>query len=253
MKYYQILAPMGVFSLSQAIALIGNEYNTKKALSSMIVNNQLRRVKKNLYSIVDIVTKDDAMNQFVIASHITENSFVGLHSAFEFNGFYNQSYSEIQVFSTKRFIDFHYGDYLYRYLHTNSLSQIETIQGVRVSSIERTIVDCINLLEKSMEMDELVKCIGLVHHVNEKRIKEMLLEYNIDLLYRKVGYVLSFFKNELNLTDDFFAFCKENSNVNNYGYISYANTTKLEFIKEWGIYAYKDLMKLSEKGGNIDV
>jgi len=254
MKYYQSLAPMGVFSLSQAVETIGNEYNTKKALSKMILNKQVRRVKKNLYSVIDPITGEDYMSRFVIASHITEDSFVGLHSAFEFYGFYNQSYSEVHVLSLNRFLDFQYRDYLYRFFSSNSLTQIDIIQGVRVSSIERTIVDSINHLGKTMDEEELVKCLSLVHRVNEEKIKEMLLEYDKDILYRKVGYVLSFFKDDISLTDDFFTFCKNKANILNYGYLSYGdNKHNLEFIKEWGIYAYKDLMKLSEKGGDVDV
>ncbi len=248
MKNYQVMAPMGVFSLGQAIEAIGNESNAKKALSNMVRNKQVRRVKKNLYSIVDPVTQDDSMSRFVIASHVTEDSFIGLHSAFEFYGFYNQIYYEIQILSTKRFLDFQYRDYSYRYFLSKSLTQIEMIQGVRVSSIERTVVDSINLLGKAMDAEELVKCLSLVHRVNTEKVKEMLLEYDKDLLYRKVGYVLSFFKEDFNLTDDFFLFCKEKSNVLNYGYLLYSDTRKLEFIKEWGIYAYKDLKRLSGKG-----
>lgn len=253
MKYYQALAPLGVFSLKQAIEVIGNEYNAKKALTGMIQSKQINRVKKNLYSVIDPVIQYDSMSHFVIASHITEDSFIGLHSAFEFYGFYNQVYNEIQVLSSKRFLDFIYGDYRYRYINSKNFSQIEYIQGVRVSSIERTIVDSINLLGKSMEEEELVKCLSLIHLVSEEKIKKMLLEYDKDLLYRKVGYVLSFFKEDLNLSDELFDFCKRKSNVLNYGYLSYWNTKRFEFIKEWGLYAYKDLKKLVGKGGDVDV
>ena len=253
MKYYQILAPLSVFSLDQAIEMIGNEYNAKKSLYGLIKHDQVRRVKKNLYSVVDPVTQEDSASRFAIASHITENSCVGLHSAFEFYGFYNQSYSEVQVISAKRFCDFQYGDYLYRCFLSKNFAQIDSIQGVRVTSIERPIVDSINLLGKSMDTEELVKCLTLIHRVNEEKIKELLLAYNKDLLYRKVGYVLSFFKEELNLSEEFFAFCKKESNVLNYGYLTYGDTQNLEFIKEWGIYAYIDLVKLSGKGGYIDV
>lgn len=253
MKYYQTLAPLGIFSFSQAVAAIGNEYNAKKALASMIKNKQIRRVKKNLYSVVDPFTQDDFVNRFVLASHITDSSFVGLHSAFEFYGFYNQSYSEVQTLSTKRFLDFRYGDYSYHCILSSNLAQVESVQGVRVSSLERTIVDSVNLLGKSMDAEELVKCLSLIHRVDEGKIKAMLLEYDKDLLYRKVGYVLSFFQEELGLTDGFFAFCKERSNVLHCGYLIYDDIPNLTFHKKWGIYAYKDLKGLAEKGGDIDV
>ena len=170
MKYYPVLAPMGVFSLNEAIRLVGNEENTKKYLASMIKNEQVRRIKKNLYSIIDPITNDDSMSRFVIASHINSNSFISLHSAFEFYGFYNQSYFDVQVMSSKRFTDFEYNDYRYRFFLSNNSYQIDLIQGVKVTSIERTIVDSINLLGKSMDIEELVKCISLIHHLNEDKI-----------------------------------------------------------------------------------
>ena len=253
MKYYIELAPLGVFSLKEAIAIIGSEPNAKSVLSRMIRGNMIRRVKKNLYSVVDPVNQDDAVSRFVIASHITEHSFIGLHSAFEFYGFYNQTYSEIQVLSEKRFLDFEYGDYRYRYFSTKTLTQVETIQGTKVTSLERTIVDSINSLGKSMDAEELVKCLSLVHCVDEEKIKAMLSEYGKDSLYRKVGYVLSYFQKDLRLSEDFFLFCKTNSNVLNYAYLYNGDTQGLAFIKEWGLYAYKDLRQLSYKGGEIDV
>ena len=189
MKYYQSLVPMGIFSFKEASNLIGNAENTKKYLANMIKNNQLRRIKKNLYSIIDPTTNDDLMNRFVIASHITDNSFVCLHSAFEYYGFYNQNYYDIQVMSPKRFTNFDYNDYRYCFFLSNNMNQIDLIQGVKVTSIERTIVDSINLLGKSMDIEELIKCLSLIHHINEEKIKDMLGQYDKDLLYRKVGYV----------------------------------------------------------------
>ena len=253
MKYYQLLAPMGIFSLNEAVEKIGNEANTKKYLTNMIKANQIRRIKKNLYSVIDPITQDDSMNRFVIGTHITEDAFIGLHSAFEFYGFYNQSYVEVQVLSSKRFEDFEYFDYKYCSYISKTNVQVEQIQGARVSTIERTIVDSINMLGKSMDAEELVKCLSLIHRVNEDKIKEMLEIYDKDLLYRKVGYVLSYFKDDLNISDDFFNYCKNKSNVLNYGYLSSREIKKLEFIKEWGLYAYKNLKGLIDKGGNIDV
>ena len=103
-----------------------------------------------------------------------------------------------------------------------------------------------------MDAEELVKCLSLVHRVNEVKIQQMRLEYDKDLLYRKVGYVLSFFKKDLNLSDGLFTFCKNKSNVLNYGHLVYGSAQDLEFIKEWGIYAFKDLKGLVGKGGDLD-
>lgn len=250
MKYYSNLVSLRVFSFGDALKFISNDKSTKSYLSRMCKDGKIRRIKRDLYSVIDLFTNTDIASQYNIASHITDSSFVSYHSAFEFYDFYNQSYTEIQISSFTKFNDFEYEDYLYHCILTKSDNQIENIQGTRVSSIERTIVDSINMLGKVMDVEELVKCIDFIRYVNYDKIKEMLLVYNKDLLYRKVGYVLSFFKDTLKLPNEFFDFCKSHSNINNYGFLSHGEIKKLEFISEWGIYAYKDLLKLVNKGVN---
>lgn len=253
MKYYPVVAQTGIFVFDDVVKITGNEGKAKKAILSMLKANEIRRIKKNLYTAVDLSNMEDYSNRFVIGSHITNLSFISYHSAFEFYGFYNQVYYDMQISSINKFNSFGYGGYEYKFYEAKSLKQVITIQGVNVSSIERTIIDSINMLGKVMDTEELVKCVDLVHLVNEELLKEMLLEYDKDILYRKVGYFLSFFKKELSISDSFFDFCKEKSNVKNIGYLSFGEMRKLEFIKEWGIYAYQDLKKLTNKGADIDV
>ena len=253
MKYYKELAKFETFTLSDAMNIIGNITATKKYLTNMVKAGAVHRIKKNLYTCYNFAEYSDCANHLQIASHINENSFVGLHTAFEFYAFYNQVYCEVQVFSTKRFREFEYAYYYYKCYLTNSTSQVDLIKGIRVTSIERTIVDSINMLGKAMDTEELLKCLDLVHIIDINKIKEMLLEYDIDLLYRKVGYILSYYKDGLRIDDSFFEFCKAKSNRLNCGYLSNYEINGLEYISEWGIYAYKDLKKLVYKGGGIDV
>lgn len=253
MKYYKDLAQIGVFTIEDVVNITGNRYRADKAVSSLIKNGEIHRIKRNLYAAVNMSTLDDYPNRFEIASRITDTSFVSYHSAFEFYACYNQVFYEVQVSSIKGFQPFLYNEYDYLSFETNSLKQIELINGTKVSSMERTIVDSINMLGKVMDVEELVKCIDLVSYIDEDKIKEMLLEYDKDILYRKVGYVLSFFKDSLRISDSFFDFCNVHSNRYNIGYLSYGEVKSLEFISEWGLYAYKDLMHVIDKGGMADV
>ena len=253
MKYYSDLVSLRVFSLNDLFKIIGNKTNAKRYLARMCKSDKIRRIKKNLYSVIDLYDKTDLASAFVIASHINDNSFVSYHSAFEFYGFYNQTYTEMQVSSTNKFSNFEYGDYYYHCYISKIDKQIDLVKGVKVTSLERTIVDSINMLGKVMDVEELVKCLDFVQYLNAEKIKEMLLEYNIDLLYRKVGYVLSFYKKIKGINEDFFQFCKNKSNVKNFGAISYGEMRQLEFVSEWGIYAYKNLKVLTNKGENENV
>lgn len=253
MKHYQELAKLKTFTLEKAASIIGNPVSAPNVLNRMIKEKSIHRIRQNLYTCVDFATGEDCANRFNIASNITPNSFISAHTAFEFYGFYNQVYYDVQVFSEQRFKEFEYDYYSYKQFLSKSDAQVNVIQGVRVASIERTIVDSINLLGKVMDAEELVKCIELVHSINLQKILEMLSIYNKEVLYRKVGYVLSFFKQEFDIPKSFFEECKSKGNLSNKGSLVQNDKTSEVFIPEWGIYAYKNLRKLSYKGGEEDV
>lgn len=254
MKYYQDFAQFPAFTLNDAMQVMdGGAANAPQILNAMVKKGSVRRIRQNLYTCTDFVNGGDVATRFDIASKITPSSFVAYHSAFEFYGFYNQVFSEVQVCSQSRFTGFDDKGYSYRYFASDTLSQVDTVRGVKVTSIERTIVDSINMLGKVMDTEELLKCIELIHLVNEQKIKEMLLIYNKDILFRKVGYILSCFTEEFRLSDGFFEFCKANSDPSHIGYLCSNETRKLEFVNQWGLYAFKNLKSLTDKGGDADV
>lgn len=253
MKYYQKLSTIPAFTFRDASQIIGNTVLVSKNLNTMIKEGSAHRIKRNLYTCVNFSTGDDYASRYDIASKITDDSFLSFHSAFEFYGFYNQSYFEVQVCSTKRFTEFSYNEYNYKNYLTNNLVQVEVIQGVRVATIERAIIDSINMLGKVMDAEELAKCLQLIHRVNEKKLLEMLTVYDKEVLYRKTGYVLSHFKDDFHISDAFFETCKTTGVPSNKGYLVPNDKTSLVFNSEWGIYAYDDFRKLTFKGGEADV
>ena len=113
----------------------------------------------------------------------------------------------MQVSPNKRFTPFEYNGYSYVCYLNNINLQIDLIQGVRITSLERTIVDSINMLGKIMDIEEFIKCLDLIHLINERKIIEILKAYDKEVLYRKVGYILSFYKDDFKLSDSFFELC----------------------------------------------
>lgn len=249
MKYYPQLAQFPVFTLNDARKVMGSAINAPKMLNLMIKEGSVRRIRQNLYTCFDYVGFSDTASRFDIASKITDSSFVAFHSAFEFYGCYNQVYYEVQVASQSRFTNFDDAGYSYRFLPTKSQCQVETIRGIKVSSMERTIVDSINMVSQVIGTEELVKCIETVNFIKEEKLTEVLLDYNKDILYRKVGYVLSFFKDEFRLSESFFEFCKEHSNVKNIGMFNSQESHETKFIREWGLYAFRNLRAITDKTG----
>ena len=253
MKYYRELARMGAFTLEDAGKVMSNPVNASQQLNIMIKAGTVRRIKQNLYTCVDLITGENIADRFVIATHINGNSFVSYHTAFEFYGFYNQVFYDVQVSSLKRFANFQTDENNYRCFTTEFMSQVDLIRGVKVTSIERTIIDSINMLGKVMDTEELVKCLQLVHVVNQGKLIEALKGYNKEILFRKAGYILSSFKEQFDLDEGFFNFCRENADFNCRGRISGNELEKLSYVKKWCIYGYPDLLNIGGKGGMEDV
>ena len=253
MKYYYDLAMLGIFTLQDAIDVIGNENNAKQYLQRAIKQKMIRRIKQGLYVVINISTGGDLVNRFQIGCKINDGCFISYHTAFEFYSSYNQVFNDVQVSSHKRFTDFEDMYLTYRFFHTNIDKQIEVINGVRVTSIERTIVDSINMLGKVMDFEELIKCIEEIESIDEKKIIEMLEIYNKDILYRKVGYILSIYQDYFGLSDEFIKLCLEHTFSNTYGLISSNENAKLKYIPKWKIYGYEDIRGIIDKGGNYEV
>jgi predicted transcriptional regulator of viral defense system len=253
MKYYRDLANLGVFRFKEASHLIGSDIATSKYLENMISRKIVKRIRRDLYTCVDLATSENVADRYQIGSHISTDSFILGHTAFEFYGFYNQVFNEVQVGSAKRFQDFAFDSLRFRCFLSCSDCQVIDLKGARITSLERTVIDSINSLGKVMDCEELVKCLQLIPILDEGRLREMLVTYDKDVLYRKTGYLLSFFKKEFRLSDDFFAFCHSHSRSNTNGSLSSHENQKLTFIPAWHLYAYEDPTLLATKGGDLDV
>ena len=241
------------FTISEASKIIGNIPATKKHIKSMVDSGYIHKIRKNLYTCYNFALNDDCANRFQIASNINENSYISYHSAFEFYGFYNQMYYKMQVSPNKRFTPFEYNGYSYVCYLNNINLQIDLIQGVRITSLERTIVDSINMLGKIMDIEEFIKCLDLIHLINERKIIEILKAYDKEVLYRKVGYILSFYKDDFKLSDSFFELCLSKWMITNHGSLVSNDTNHLIYNAKWGLDVYPNLKNISNKGGNADV
>ena len=248
MKYYMELSQFNIFTIEDAMKIIGNLPATKKYIKSLIDTGLVHRIKRNLYTCVNVTNGDDVANRFQIGSNINDNSYISYHSAFEFYGFYNQVYYEVQVSSDKKFTPFEYNDYSYVNYLNNINCQIDLIQGTKVTSIERTLVDSIDMLGKVMDLEEFVKCLDLIHIVKESKLKEILDTYGKEVLYRKVGYILSFYKEEFDISDSFFDFCLKKGVNSNRGYLVNNFKEELTYNSFWGLYVYPDIRNIYNKG-----
>lgn len=235
MKYLEHMAKMRLFKLDDIVLLTGNINTAKSILSSYEKKNYISRIRRDYYVFLDFATKDSVASTFEIASHIKKDGYLSYHSAFQYYACYNQVFNELTISSPKKFNSFTYDFIEYKSDVSFVPLQIDTVADgkIKVTSIERTIVDSIKDINKAGGLEELLECISLVKNVSEEKILEMLKYYNEAFLYQKVGYILSKYNEQLKLSDKFFNICK--SKIKNK--IQYIDKDEDNiYVSEWKLY-----------------
>ena len=252
MKYYKELAEKQCFDRADVIQLTGNAETANSLLTSYQKKNYIESVKRNLYVAVSMETEQAIPNRYRIASHITDGAYISHHSAFEYYGYANQVFYEIYVSGDKRFAPFEYDDVLYRHVAPRINVGVELkLDGVRATDIERTVIDSINDFEKIAGLEELLRCLELVPLVNEEKLLEYLERYNKQFLYQKAGYLLSHYKNELRLSDNFFEACERKVSKSVRYLYNGIEHEKNVFDNRWQLFVPNDLLKLLSQGDEV--
>lgn len=122
----------------------------------------------------------------------------------------------------------------------------ETDTGVRVTSLERTVIDSIADFEKIGGLEELLRCLLLIPSPDWNKLLDTLKLYGRGQLYQKTGYILEAFKEELSLPELFFAECEKMSSASK----TYLFEKQNDFVlhNRWKLFAPKDLKTIIDKG-----
>ncbi|MCC8073393.1 MAG: transcriptional regulator [Clostridiales bacterium] len=256
MKYYNDLLKLKSFRLADVVKLTGNVNTAKSVLQRYCQKGYISAIKKGLYTAVNIVDNEPVLNKFEVASILTESSFISYHSAFEYFGYANQVSYEVCVTSKEKFNSFIFnGTEFKRTAPTINAGVITQPDGVRVSCLERTVIDCINNFENHMGLEELLNCISSVPFLEESKLLEYLKEYDKKFLYQKAGFLLKFFQNELLLSDDFFKELKNNAGTSSKYLVKGLSKKNMGYSSKWHLMYPENMQYEMLNGGteNADI
>ena len=232
--------------------ILKDKKKASNALYSLKKKNLIISIKKNLYTAISLSDKTPVATSFEIASNITDSSFVSHHSAFEFYGLANQVFYDVYVSSSSKFNNFEFDDKTFKYVHNNLDFGITEIKHVKVTDIERTVLDSINDFEKIAGLEETLRCIELVKYLDENKLKKYLLQYDNQFLFQKVGFIFSNFST-LKLSEDFLYFCKINAKSSCRYFCRKDEYKDFEFNSEWNLCIPKNIYSILDKGEDVDV
>jgi predicted transcriptional regulator of viral defense system len=152
----------------------------------------------------------------------------------------------MNVSSDNRFSDFEYDGIDYVHISSRISEGIVEKQGVRITDIERTVIDYIGDFERVGGLEELLRCLGMITFLSEEKLLRYLDVYNKAILYQKTGYILEHFKESLKLSSSFFEECSRKKQNSKRYFQKTGNQEKVVYDSKWGLIVPKDLLYISE-------
>ena len=247
MKHYDKLLKMGCFSRSDLAGLLGNNETAGALILEYQKKGLIERVRHDLYAVISLETKQPVLSRYQIGCSIFKEAALVNHSAFEFYGYANQVFYEVYISSASRFADFRYNGVLYHRIAPKQRMDIIATGGLRVSSLEQTVIDCIADLDKVTGLEETLRCMTLIPALDEGKLLSILEDRENGFLWQKCGYILEELKEDLSLSEKFFQVCRDHLAGGKRPLVKDA-AFPMTWNKKWGLYAPRSLRAIIDKG-----
>lgn len=206
----------------------------------------LAHVRKGVY------LPSDLHDKYRIACNVVEEGCLVYHSALEYYMLQTQEFNWLYVHSPSNFRTFTYQNESYickpiKFLHHPVIIDKNEPYPIRVTSLSQTVIDCLYNINLAGGLEELLYAIAEITPTDilEDDMLHCLKLYNSKSLYQRTGFLLSLFKELLQLSDSFFEACKAGMGKN----ISYlVNPYHCNsFSKEWNLCVPDNVMKQIQK------
>lgn len=223
---------------------LGNPRSAATLLWRYQKQGYIIKVRRGLYSVTNMATKQPEANKFQIASAITPTAYVAYHAAMEYHGLAHQVYYDVTVGTEQSFRAFDFdGNHFAPHLSTFALGIENPVvdSHVRVTNVERTLIDCIDRIDLCGGWEELVNCLRGVHYLREEQLMAVLKAYNKTALYKKTGFL--FEQLGLPVSTDFIASCRSYAK-DSVMYLTSGGTSDT-FHAAWRLYAPHDVLTIN--------
>ena len=226
---------------------VGNRKTVSSLLYKYSRRNSIVRIRRNVYLPTNPVDGFVDENKYEIGCNSVPGSYLSYHSAMEFYGLQNQVWNRIYLSSAKRFrpFEFEFVEYMYAPdRHRKGIVRPAEHVSVRVTDMERTILDCIDRPDLAGGLEELVYNLELIGTVDEDRLLRYLPLYGKSVIYQKTGFILSLFKERMGLGGEFFQTCGEKTG-RSVRYLTDKRESRI-YIPRWRLYVPQYILSLTE-------
>ncbi len=181
------------------------------ALRRLQESGEIKKLKGGLYARVNPITDDIYLNRFEIATSLYEGSYCAYHTALEYHGLATRLFSDVHVVTKKRYKPMMIENLEFQFFQTRYMGGIDEIRRnakIRVTELERTVVDCLDRLLLSGGIEEVYSALLAIPFCDEGKLLTHLSAYGKKTLYKKAGYLFSRFKPKY-LSDDSMMFARK--------------------------------------------
>lgn len=233
-----------LFSPADIAQQLGSLRSAQTLLARYQRQGYISKVRRGLYCANNLATRIPEANKYQVASAITPTAFVAYHSAMEYHGLAHQVYYDVVVGSEQAFNPFDFDGNHYVGYHLTTTEGIETPiadSHVRVTSVERTVIECIDRIDLCGGWEELVNCLRSVQYLREEQLLTVLRKYDKTALFKKVGFLFHLL--ELPVSQEFIAICQSYAKQSVTYLTSDGNSDS--FYAAWRLYAPKNLLTIN--------
>lgn len=253
MDVYNQLAKYPVFTIDEVELLTGNPKTAYSQLDRFMKKGLIKKIRKNIYSAVNPVTGQIVATRYQIACAVTDTAYISHHSAFEYYGLENQVFYEIYISSESKFNAFEYDHVSYKYVASRmqeGIIEAKNTTGVRITDLERTVIDSVRDYNKISGFEELLNCLEGIQYLDEAKLLRYLAIYNTQGLYQRVGYLLQHYQKKMQLSNDFISYCKGKIGNSRRYLLNEANQQNT-YNCEWKLMIPEGLFEITEQSGDI--
>lgn len=209
--YYELLG-YPVFTVEDVTRYYDNVNSARSALKRLVAQDLAVRIRNNLYTCISGETGSPVANRYQVACAVTNTAYISHHTAIEYHGLSDQIYYDVYVSSETRFREFEFDGYVYRYVSSRIQDGVEKVGysgGVKVTDLERTLADSVNDMDRISGMEEVISFVRLIRKLDERKLRQYLIDYGSQFLFQKIGYMLETYGN-MESGDKFYEFCQKN-------------------------------------------
>jgi len=204
---YNTLLPMKIVSfddiVQKSLGIIKGSSNRKyvyrKYVKRLVESGKLQTIRKGLYAVLPPLEKPEEYepDKLLTASKIKKEYYLGFHTALEYYGCAYSAFNEayICVQAKNRFDQFHYKRFTFKPVFvkdaTSQVVEKPYHQGLlKVSSKERTFVECIDRVPYAGGWEECLKSLEGLGGIDFEELLSLTLKQRRKGLPRRVGYIL---------------------------------------------------------------